>query len=207
MRVVTLEGGLMVWCVEDAGSKNGTFVNWEKIERGEAHALLHGDVVSFGGNGPEEDEWDEAYSYMCVWGTDAVEEVEMQEGDRGRLECAQRLSLALRLAPGEADERERYLQRLSKAACRAWIRREPLDVPTSVLQSLFRPMLPSSATARACSTEQVADGTAKSAPPLNSMPRFSPRVKRAPTDTKRITADTMYQVRRRPIKSIDICPV
>ncbi len=44
-------------------------------------------------------------------------------------------------------------------------------------------------------------GALKSAPPLNSMPNTRPRHSRAMMAMEIITADTMYQRRRRPMKS------
>ena len=74
-------------------------------------------------------------------------------------------------------------------------------VPLAVSVTIACAPVAVSAVTRACSTEQVALGSEKSAPPRNSMPRLSPRRRIAPTATRMITAETMYQVFLRPTKS------
>ena len=54
---------------------------------------------------------------------------------------------------------------------------------------------------RACDTVAADFGTWNSAPPLNSMPRLRPRIKRAAIATTTMTAEIEYQSLRRPTKS------
>src|SRR5687768_12139052 len=41
------------WCVEDAGSRNGTYIGTRKLEPGDRHPLASGDVISLGLTGTQ----------------------------------------------------------------------------------------------------------------------------------------------------------
>ncbi len=117
------------------------------------------------------------------------------------------------LAPGRADHLDLDLLLRHAAGVGERRRRARSSPPASATRSgrgrcrwrsrvtmAWAPVAVSAVT-RACSTEQVAFGMVKSAPPRNSMPRLRPRSRSAPTATRMITAETMYQVLLRPTKS------
>ncbi len=74
-------------------------------------------------------------------------------------------------------------------------------VPELATVTIVCPPVSASATSRASLTEQVALGIAKSAPPRNSIPRFSPRKASEATATSRMIAEKMYHRFHRPTKS------
>ncbi len=96
----------------------------------------------------------------------------------------------------------------STSSARVCTRTLPSPMVVTVSSSLSGS--PSCSTAARTSSTVVAVtavGAWKSAPPRNSMPRFSPRIAMARTQTNSSTAVKVYQVRRLPTISKERSPV
>ena len=81
-----------------------------------------------------------------------------------------------------------------------------LTVPEPVIVTMVCAPVASSDTVLASSTEHVAEGREKSAPPLNSIPKLSPRPSSAPTLISKIMPLITYHVFQRPTKLIETSP-